>query len=80
MARSSRKVELECGISCALRNSWKRVPTHDRGLVEVVRVLLSVPGIDIATADQWGDTPLQSALKKGHSGVVSLLQEHSQST
>ena len=78
MARSSRKVELECGISCALRNSWKRVPTHDRGHVEVVRVLLSVPGIDIATKNDWGYTPLQSAQAQGNSRVVTLLQEHSQ--
>ena len=40
-------------------------------------MLLSVPGIDIATADQWGTTPLEIALKNGHSEVVSILQEHS---
>mgnify|MGYP001496080049 CR=1 FL=1 len=46
--------------------------------MEVVRVLLSVPGIDIATADQWGTTPLEIALEKGHSEVVSILKEYSQ--
>ena len=45
------------------------------------RAFRSLPGmgdaaVDIDTADKWGDTPEASAQKKGHTAIVSLLQEY----
>ena len=48
----------------------------DNGHLEVVRLLLSRPGLDITTEDKWGDAPEASASKKGHTAIASLLREH----
>ena len=45
-----------------------------RGKVEVVRLLLSQPGLDINTADNDGDSPLSGAKEKGHTEIVEMLK------
>ena len=44
----------------------------------MVRELLSRPGVDVTTKADGEFTPLEIALEKGHSEVVSILQEYSQ--
>ena len=48
----------------------------EMGHLEVVRLLLTLPGLDITTEDKWGDAPEASARKKGHTAIASLLREH----
>ena len=45
-----------------------------RGHIDVVRLLLQQPNIDITIADEDG-TPKQSAQKRGHTEIVKLLKE-----
>ena len=46
------------------------------GHLEIVRLLLTLPGLDITTEDKWGNTPEASARKQGHTAIASLLREH----
>jgi ankyrin repeat protein len=46
------------------------------GHLEIVRLLLTLPGLDITTEDKWGDAPEASAREKGHTAIASLLREH----
>ena len=45
----------------------------DNGHTDVVRVLVSLPGIDINKADNGGWTPLRAASRSGHTDVVRVL-------
>jgi len=49
------------------------------GHVDVVRELLSRPGVDVTTKADGEYTPLEIAKEMGHLGVVSLLEEYSKS-
>ena len=48
----------------------------DQGHIEIVRLLLQQPNIDITTKDDWGTSPQEIAQKKGHTQIVKLLQQH----
>jgi ankyrin repeat protein len=39
----------------------------------MVRLLLSVPGVDINASSQFGDTPISLAAEQGHEKAVWLL-------
>ena len=45
----------------------------DRGQLEVVRILLQVPAINIDKATNTGITPLSIAVQRGHKQVIKLL-------
>ena len=50
------------GVNLANRQGWTRIYTASKyGDVEVVKVLLGVPGIDVNRADHNGWTPLYAA-------------------
>ena len=44
------------------------------GYTERVRLLLAVPGIDVNKADEDGWTPLDIALKNGHTECARLIK------
>ena len=46
------------------------------GHLEVVRLLLTLPGLDITTKNNGGFTPETNAREQGHTAIASLLQEH----
>ena len=46
-----------------------------QGHVEVVRLLLSQPNIDLNNKDDWNDSPLGGAKNNNHTEVVQLLTE-----
>jgi len=44
-----------------------------KGRLEVVKLLLGVPGIEVNRANKDGETPLDIASEEGHAEVVKLL-------
>ena len=48
----------------------------EMGHLEVVRLLLTLPGLDITTKNNGGFTPETNAREQGHTAIASLLQEH----
>ncbi len=67
------------GIDPNRANANKTTPvgvTSYNGHLEIVRLLLTLPGLDITTEDKWGNTPEAWARKEGHTAVASLLREH----
>ncbi|KAF1997425.1 ankyrin, partial [Amniculicola lignicola CBS 123094] len=51
-----------------------------QGSVEVVKMLLQRPGLDVNAADRWGRTPLLAAIRNGHQDVIVLLMLHPNTT
>ena len=52
-------------------------PLHyaaEQGKSEVVKALLNAQGIDVNLADKWTRTPLEIAVEKGHTAIVTLLE------
>lgn len=45
----------------------------ERGTEEIVKLLLSVDGIDVLSQDRQGQTALSRACVRGHEGIVNLL-------
>ena len=45
------------------------------GKKQVVEVLLGSEKVDTNTGDSFGDTPLTTAKKKGHSTIVKMLED-----
>ena len=66
MVGSSRKVELESGLSCSSLPS-------PFGHLDVVRELLGADGIQANQANQKSQTPINIAADSGHVDVVRLL-------
>ena len=67
------------GIEPNRADAKKQTPVNMaayKGHLEVVRLLLSRPGLDITTEDKWGNAPEASARKQGHTAIASLLREH----
>ena len=45
------------------------------GHVEIVRLLIQQPNIDLNKKDDWNDSPLEGARKKNHTEIVQLLTD-----
>ena len=60
-------------INMAIHDATPLCYAAYHGHVAIVRELLSVPGIDVNLAQQFGGTPLYLAAQRGHATVVDLL-------
>ena len=60
-------------INMAIQDATPLCYAAYHGHVAIVRELLSVPGIDVNLAQQFGGTPLYLAAQRGHATVVDLL-------
>ncbi|KAJ1451833.1 ankyrin domain-containing protein, partial [Pelagophyceae sp. CCMP2097] len=42
----------------------------------IVEYLLALPGVDVNVIDRFGGTPLEDAIREGHTSVAMLLERH----
>jgi len=58
-------------------NYEQRTPLHlaaSSGSAEAVRCLLEL-GVQVSPVDRWGNTPLDAALRKAHTEIISIIKD-----
>jgi len=69
------------GVNLNGRNADGKTPLHiavEGGWLFLVKMLLDEPGIDLALADNAGNTPCDIARRNNHADLVQILEAHMQ--